>query len=222
MSRERTVVVGPEGGGAPPAHASIRRAAAAVLAVAVVPLAVVSLGHLPLHASDASSVVPGAAAPAMTQKWIAIDTVTSRVTLNSPSSTTALDTQTISSASCVLGQGALADQVVSFAGTGGGPGYQTGSLGVQEKKSGNGASCAQVNFSTRESLTLSLGALAKSRLGSTALASSAYLDVDLKQGASITATAFKGTDTGRDVHPAERHQHHRPAVRHGSAVQAGG
>lgn len=79
--------------------------------------------------------------------------------------------------------------------------FLTGSIGVQEKNSGTGTSCyrvdSQSNPSKSEALTLSIkdgvgtDLLPKGALGPL-VATSAYLDVELKQSAQILATAKLG------------------------------
>ena len=70
--------------------------------------------------------------------------------------------------------------------------YSSDSLGVAEKKTGT--SCYQVGSTTQEDLSLSLAAGLR---GPTfpLLMNSASLDVELKQGARILATAFRGKDS---------------------------
>lgn len=167
------------------------KAVGAVLAVALVPLALV-VGHLPQQEAPKTA-APAAGLPTMSQKWVAIDTVSNRITLNAPSSSAPLAAQNISGTNCALNQGTTASQVVSFTGFAGPASYATGYLGVQEKKSGTGTSCSQVNAVIGESLTLTPGGATKAVLGASVLASSAYLDVDLKQGARIVATAYRGS-----------------------------
>lgn len=66
-------------------------------------------------------------------------------------------------------------------------GLLKGGFGVQDK--GTGTSCGRVDSGALESLTLSLGTDAVGVLGSELLASAARLDLDLKGGARVTATA---------------------------------
>ncbi|MEO7421952.1 MAG: hypothetical protein ABIU87_06105 [Ornithinibacter sp.] len=72
--------------------------------------------------------------------------------------------------------------------------YNNGSIGVKEKKSGT--SCSQVN-SANEQLRLSLGDGLQAMTSPSTRASSAYLDLELKQSARIVATlSLNGTQTG--------------------------
>jgi hypothetical protein len=72
----------------------------------------------------------------------------------------------------------------------GGVGFDGNSIGVAEKASGAGTSCAQVDSVGSESLTLKLG----SSLPAGTLMSGATLDLEFKQGAAVTGTAYRGTN----------------------------
>lgn len=71
--------------------------------------------------------------------------------------------------------------------------FASGSLGVAEKKSGT--SCSDVDADTAERLELTLNPTGVRGGFGPLLASSAYLDVDLKQSARILATATLGGTT---------------------------
>jgi hypothetical protein len=70
--------------------------------------------------------------------------------------------------------------------------FGSDSIGVAEKKSGT--SCTQVGATTQEVLTLSLGPVVAPASGLPVLVRSAVLDVELKQGARILATAYRAGD----------------------------
>ena len=173
-----------------PHRVSGLKAAGAVLAVAVVPLALV-VGHLPDRTASTTVQPAAISAPPYVPNWIAIETgSTSRVTLNGPGAP--VGPQSLApAANCAVNLGG--PQFITLQGsigaapTAGLASYQSGSIGVKEKKSGT--SCQQVNAVTKESLLIGLGTGVTSALGTDAVATSAYLDVELKGGVRILATA---------------------------------
>jgi hypothetical protein len=186
-----------------PHRASALKAVGAVLAVAVVPLALV-VGHLPERAASTTVQPAALTTPAFVPNWIAIQTgSTSRVTLNGPDGVVA--TQSLApAANCGVNLGG--SELITLAGSttpgtvgpysAGLASYLSGSIGVKEKKSGT--SCYQVNAVTTESLKLALGTGVAGALGPDAVATSAYLDVELKGGVRILATAtLKGQPVGK-------------------------
>lgn len=118
---------------------------------------------------------------------------TSSVTLVDPATMTAISTQTLThTKSCLLRADGAQLLDVTDAGSGHGPGLRDGSIGVRQKASGAGKSCAQVDASAGESLVVGIGADTDGLV-----ASSASLDLDLKQNAQILATtSLAGTVTG--------------------------
>lgn len=155
-------------------------------------LVTVGLAVLALVAATGSA---GASAdttapPSYISSWLALSTgATNTVALVTPAGTTTR-TQTLGGGSnCAMTQG---DQgLLAFSGSGSlGPGLNTGSIGVREKKNALGTSCSAVDAASAESLTLALGGGV-----SPLVAASASLDVDLKQSAQILATAKRGTTT---------------------------
>ena len=197
---------------ATPHRTSALKAAGAVLAVAVVPLAL-AVGHLPDRQSGAVTAQPAAdiSTPGFVPNWIAIQTgATSRITLNGPAGPIGSPQSLAPAANCGVGLGAT-PQLITLQGSitpGAGPAtpgafdsglasYLSGSIGVKEKKSG--VSCYQVNAVTTESLQIGLGTgiTGATALGADAVATSAYLDVELKGGVRILATtSLKGITTG--------------------------
>ncbi len=73
-----------------------------------------------------------------------------------------------------------------------GPGLKDGRIGVRESATATGTSCAAVDSSASESLVLTINAQSG---GHGFLATSASLDLSLKQGAVVTATAALGSQT---------------------------
>lgn len=169
------------------------RVLAVIAAVALVPfgLAVVTAippADTPSTVGAADTVGTGAYVPA----WVAITTgATSSITLNTATGQVGGAQTLAPAADCGIGQGAPSSRFLTVSGatrtgfTEGLASYQVGSIGVKEKKSGT--SCSQVNAPS-EQLRLSLGAGVSSLVGSTARASSAFLDLELKQSARIVAT----------------------------------
>jgi hypothetical protein len=177
------------------------KAAGAVLAVAVVPLALV-VGHLPDRTAPTTVQPAALTASPYVANWIAIETgSTSRVTLNGPDGL--VGTQSLAqAANCGVNLGGSPQYITLEGSTGGGTpvaglaSYQAGSIGVKEKKSGT--SCQQVNAVTKESLLIRLGTGVTNELGTDAVATSAYLDVELKGGVRILATAtLRGEPAGK-------------------------
>jgi hypothetical protein len=134
--------------------------------------------------------------PPYSSTWIAIDTKASAITLNDSTGTVGAAQTLAEAADCGVNQGAAGSRYLTLEGsTNAGaknPTYGTdlasysgGSLGVKEKKSGT--SCSMVDASA-EALRLTLGSKLAAELGVVAIASSAYLDVELKQDAQILAT----------------------------------
>jgi hypothetical protein len=175
------------------------KAIAAIAAVGLLPFAIAFVGTLPAAAPPspttvqaASGIGTGPYVPA----WVAIKTGTgSSVTLNRASGPLGSPQTLATAADCGVNQGTTASRFLTFQGatrtsfSEGLASYQSGSIGVKEKKSGT--SCSQVN-SPSESLRLGLGAGVSAQLGSTAVASSAFLDLELKQSARILATVSLG------------------------------
>lgn len=177
---------------------------AATTAVGVLPVALAVL-HLP-RPDAATTLSPAASAAAVgtassSTRWVALDTGTSpSITLNGPGGRTGAAQTLAQAADCGMDQGAAPSRYLSFSGSTGKSyseslaSFASGSIGVKEKKSG--VSCYQVG-SPSESLRVSLGAALRSALGPDVVASAASLDVELKQGAQIMATAkLKGAVTG--------------------------
>jgi hypothetical protein len=183
-----------------PHRRSTLKAVGAVVAVALVPLALV-VGHLPERAAS-TTVQPAASTPGQPLGSIAIKTgATSTISLFTPTGTTPVAVETLSgdkTCGVVLGSTRLLNLRGSLGGAfdEGLASYATGSIGVKEKKSGT--SCAQVNAPTNETLELKLGAATAGAFNAPALMSAAYLDLELKQSAQILATASRGgVDVGR-------------------------
>lgn len=182
-------------------RSSTAKAVAAIAAVGLIPFALNFGGTLP--AADTPTTVQPASisTPPYVANWIAIETgSTSRVTLNGP--TGVVGTQPLApAANCGVNLGSSPQLITLQGSTGGTPqaslaSYLSGSIGVKEKKSGT--SCYQVNAVTTESLTIALGTGVASALGADAVATSAYLDVELKGGVRILATAtLKGQPAGK-------------------------
>jgi hypothetical protein len=167
---------------------------ATIAAVGLIPfgLAVVSI----LPTADPPSTVRAAdtvGTPGYVPAWLAIQTgTTSSITLNNGSGQVGAAQTLAPGADCGVVQGATASRFLTVEGTTrtnfteGMASYQSGSVGVKEKKSGT--SCYQVNAPTTEQLRLRLGPQVAGLVGSTAVASSAFLDLELKQSARILAT----------------------------------
>ena len=177
-------------------RSSAVKALGAVLAVALVPLALV-VAPLATRTADAPTtrtVQAGAFTPA--QVWIAVQTGSaSRITLNTAAGQQGAAQTLAPAASCGVNLGATTAQLLTLRGSLGGTpsetlaSYASGSLGVKEKKSGT--SCYQVG-APAESLELGLGPAARAAVGADALMASAYLDLELKGSARILATAKQG------------------------------
>jgi hypothetical protein len=175
------------------------KAIAAIAAVGLIPFGIAFVATLPAAAPPPSTTVQAASdigTGSYVPAWVALKTGTgSSVTLNRASGTLGSPQTLTTAADCGVNQGAAASRFLTFQGATGTSfseglaSYQSGSIGVKEKKSGT--SCSQVN-STTESLRLGLGAGVSSLLGSTAVASSAFLDLELKQSARILATVSLG------------------------------
>lgn len=179
-----------------PHRASAVKAVGAVLAVALVPLALV-MGHLPERAAT-TTVQPAAGSPGQPLGTIAITTgATPTISLFKGAGTSAVAVEPLSGdKTCAVVLGST--RVLNLRGSVGGAfeeglaSYAVGSLGVKEKKSGT--SCSQVNAATTETLELKLGAATAAALNAPALMSTAYLDLELKQSAQILATATRGDE----------------------------
>jgi hypothetical protein len=190
----------PDGSSAPHRTSAVK-AVGAVLAVALVPLALV-VGHLPDRAPSTTA-QPAATigTPSFAPAWLAIQTgATSRITLNTVAGQQGAAQTLAPAADCGVNLGAASSQLLTLRGsTGGAPSaslasYASGSLGVKEKKTG--VSCYQVNAPS-ESLELGLGQGLRTALGADAVATAAYLDVELKGSARVLATASRnGTVVG--------------------------
>jgi hypothetical protein len=188
-----------EGDVATPHRRSTLKALGAVVAVALVPLALV-VGHLPnQRAGTTAAPAAGVVTPNFASGWLAIQTgSTSKITM---SAGTVQQTQQLApAADCGVNLGPVANQLLTLRGSTGGAmsptlaAYASGSLGVKEKKSGT--SCSQVSLPS-ESLELGLGQGLRTALGQDAVATSAYLDVELKGSARVLATAtLNGTVVG--------------------------
>lgn len=172
---------------------------AATMVVGLIPFGLTALGGLPAAAPPEAATIQPAAdiqTPTYSPAWIAIQTgATSKITLNTANGQQG-PAQTLDKANqCGVDQGAASSRFLTLKGSTGGAfteslaSYASGSIGVKEKKSGT--SCSQVG-SPSETLELSLGARLKAAYPQ-AMASSAYLDVELKQSARIEASAYLGT-----------------------------
>ena len=170
---------------------------AAIAVVGVVPFGLALIGSLP---ADTPATVPaadtvqtGGYAPA----WVAIRTgATSSITLNTASGQLGAAQVLAPGVDCGVAQGTDSSRFLTLEGTTrtnfteGLASYQSGSIGVKEKKSGT--SCYQVNSPTTEQLRLKVGPGVAGLMSSSALASSAFLDLELKQSARILATVSLG------------------------------
>src|SRR6478609_3464001 len=154
-----------------PHRPSALKAAGAVLAVAVVPLALV-VGHLPDRQAGAVTAQPaaGIVTPSFAPAWLAVQTgTTSRITLNTAAGQQGAAQTLAPAADCGVNLGTAASQLLTLRGSTGGAfsqslaSYASGSIGVKEKKSGT--SCYQVNAATSESLELGLGQGLRTALG---------------------------------------------------------
>lgn len=171
---------------------------AATAAVGLVPVGLAAV-RPPLATPPETSVAATLATPSYTASWIAISTGGSPgVGLFSAAGPVGATQSLAPAADCTMDQGPAAGRYVTFSGTTTSrfteslASFASGSIGVREKKSG--VSCYQVN-SSAEKLRISLGDGLASTLGYAALASSAYLDVELKQNAQILATLTRGSQT---------------------------
>ncbi len=179
-------------------RASAVKALGAVLAVAVVPLALVvaPLARPAAEKAAVQTVVAGAVAPAPPQLLAVRTGATSSITLNTAAGQQGAAQTLAPAASCGVNLGPATAQLLTLRGSTGGAldpllaSYASGSIGVKEKKSGT--SCYQVGAPS-ESLELGLGAGLRTALNSDVIATSAYLDVELKGSARILATARQGT-----------------------------
>lgn len=174
---------------------------AAIAAVGLIPFGLAVVGTLP--SADTPSTVQAAdtvGTGAYVPAWVAITTgVASSITLNTAAGQVGAAQTLAPAVDCGIAQGAASARFLTVSGatrtsfTEGLASYQSGSIGVREKKSGT--SCSQVNSPPSEQLRLSLGAGVSGVVGSAALASSAYLDLELKQSARIVATLSLAGDT---------------------------
>jgi hypothetical protein len=180
-----------------------RTGAALLSALAVGALAVaVSVVHLPRPAESTTSdtvVQPAVAPPSVDPTgWLSLQTgMSSQVTYHDAGTgAPATLSQSLSPGNnCGIDQvSGATNRYLTFAGSLTGPdttpseslaSYQNGSIGVKEKKSGT--SCVRVD-SPNEVLDLKLG----KALPAGTVASSAFLDLELKQSARIIATAKLG------------------------------
>ena len=159
----------------------VAAAGAAALALAVT----TGTGGTALAAGEASN-------PGYVTSWVALTTGASStvqlVTPATPPVVTKSQTLTAGKACAMTPSG---DNVLTFSSTPSSPGVGIagGSIGVREKKTSSGTSCSAVDSSAGETLILDLGSVV-----GTSVASSASLDIDLKQSAQIRATAILGDD----------------------------
>jgi len=135
--------------------------------------------------------------PALTPTWLAVSTgAVSSITLNTIDGQQGPAQTLAPAASCGVNLGPAAGQLLTLRGSTGGAfseslaSYASGSIGVKEKKTGT--SCFQVGAPS-ESLELGLGQGLHTALGPGAVATSAYLDVEVKGSARILATARLGS-----------------------------
>ena len=177
------------------AHSSrTARTVAIVAAVGLIPFGLAVVSTLP--SADPPSTIQAAdtiGTAGYVPAWVALRTGTaSRITLNNASGPMGAAQTLAPGADCGVVQGVAATRFLTVEGTTrtnfteGLASYQSGSIGVKEKKSGT--SCYQVNAPTTEQLRLRLGPQVTDLLSSTAVASSAFLDLELKQSARILAT----------------------------------
>ncbi|MDF3043922.1 MAG: hypothetical protein K0R30_150 [Ornithinibacter sp.] len=157
--------------------------------VAVAAAAALALGL------SVGSAGPAAAAPtdppSYVKSWLALDTGASNtVRLVNADKTLSGSPQVLSGGkACSLNEGGAG--LLDFSSTPASPGvgFSGGGIGVREKTTSSGTSCAAVDAAKAESLTLTLG----NGVGSL-VAMSASLDIDLKQSARILASASLSTD----------------------------
>ena len=167
---------------------------ATIAAVGLIPFGLAVVNILPTAGPPSTTqAADTVGTPAYAPAWVAIQTGTaSSITLNNASGQVGAAQTLAPGADCGIVQGAAASRFLTIEGTTrtnfteGMASYQSGSIGVKEKKSGT--SCYQVNAATTEQLRLRLGPQVAGLVGSTAVASSAYLDLELKQSARIVAT----------------------------------
>ncbi len=181
-----------------PHRASAFKAVGAVVAVALVPLALV-VGHLPERAAS-TTVQPAATigTPSFAPAWLAIQTgSTSRITLNTVAGQQGAAQTLAPAADCGVNLGAAASQLLTLRGSTGGSfspslaSYASGSLGVKEKKSGT--SCYQVNAPSASRSSSASARECAPRSARTPSPRAAYLDVELKGSARVLATAKLGS-----------------------------
>ena len=129
--------------------------------------------------------------PSYVKSWLALDTGASNtVRLRNADKTLAGTAQVLSAGrACSLNEGGEGLLDFSSTPTSPGVGFSGGAIGVREKTTASGTSCAAVDAAKAESLTLTLG----NGVGSL-VAMSASLDIDLKQSARIIARASLSTD----------------------------
>ena len=173
---------------------------ATIGAVGLIPFGLVVVADGPVDQPSTVQAAADVSTPGYTPNWIAIRTGTGAgITLNGPGSQGASETLSAGT-NCGLARNTGMDLLTLAGSTGGAfseslASYASGSIGVKEKKSGT--SCYQVNAVTDESLRIGLGADIASILGDDAIATSAYLDVELKGAVRILATAtLDGVTTG--------------------------
>ncbi|MCV2393279.1 hypothetical protein OEB99_03070 [Actinotalea sp. M2MS4P-6] len=130
------------------------------------------------------------APPSYVSHQLALRTGTGAVTVYDTSGvTTGLSQTLVSDNSCALT--ATGSALLGFSAVPGGSayvGYRAGGLGVRESLTANGQSCAMVDFSSGESITVQLGSALSGYVFT-----AAALDVELKHDASVAATAYLGT-----------------------------
>lgn len=163
------------------------RARARTAAVALAALALVAASGTTVATADQT------APPSYISSWLALNTGASNtVSLVTPTGTTTATQVLAGGSNCAMTQSGAS--LLGFTTSGNfGPGLNTGSIGVREKKNASGTSCSAVDAAYAESLSLSL----KSGVGGL-LGASASLDIDLKQSAQILAVASRGgTTVGR-------------------------
>ncbi len=154
-------------------------------------VAAVGLAALALVAANSSAGASADGPPSYVSSWLELTTGSTNTVkqLTAPDAP-APPTQTLTSGSdCALASSGPA--LLGFTGTGSlGAGLNSGAIGVREKKNANGTSCSAVDAASGESLTVALGSGVNGLV-----ATSASLDIDLKQNAQILATAKRGTAT---------------------------
>lgn len=127
--------------------------------------------------------------PSYVSHQLALRTGTGSATVYDTSGVaTGLSQVLVSDSGCALAT--AGDALLGFSADPGGAtyvGYRAGSLGVRESLTANGQSCAKVDFTAGESLTVQLGSALDGYVFT-----AAALDVELKHDASVSATARLG------------------------------